>query len=156
MPNQKKQTQKRKIILLTALLVLSSLAFAGAITTNQLQTSTAQARIAPSTGNIGIYSDSTCTQKISNLNWGAIPQGAQANKTVYLKNQCTTTLKLSMTTSNWSPTSAYGQIRVSWGSEGLILKPNQVIAATIRIVVASNSTVTSFNMNIAISGASTK
>ncbi len=149
-------TTNKKIILLTTLLVLSSLAFAGVLATNQLQSSTASAKISTSAGNIGIYSDSACRQKISTLNWGAIPQGTQANRTVYLKNQCATSLKLSMTTANWSPTAACGQITVSWNREGATLKQNQVVPATIKIDVASNATVTYFNMDIAITGVSEK
>jgi hypothetical protein len=156
MGNPSNQTLNKKIVILTTLLVLSSIFFAGILSTNTTQSSTASAKITNSAGNIMIYSDSACTQKVSTLNWGAIPQGASTNKTIYLKNQCSMTLKLYMTTSNWSPTTAYSQITVTWNRENTTLKQNQVIPATIRIDVASNASVTDFNMDIAIIGTAIK
>src|SRR3990170_3966000 len=56
-----------------------------------------------STVNVGVYSDSTCTQQLTSISWGSVAPGASAARTVYVKNTGTAQISLSMTRANWNP-----------------------------------------------------
>ncbi|MCW4003170.1 MAG: hypothetical protein NWE95_04565 [Candidatus Bathyarchaeota archaeon] len=103
---------------------------------------------------LGVYSDSACTVPLTALDWGSLSPGGTVTKNVYLKNtQGTATLTLGMTTSNWNPTSANGPITVTWNKQGTTLAPGQSTAATLTLTVSSSiSGITSFNVQIAITG----
>ncbi len=153
MDNTSNPKLNKKIIILASLFILT-IAFTGALSTSITQ-SIVSGKIINLT-NIGIYSDKACKQPITTLNWGAIPQGTSANQTIYIKNLYSTTLQLSMTTLNWNPTNANNSIAVTWNCEGATLRPHQVLPATISINIASNTSVTAFNMDVSIAGISTQ
>ena len=66
---------------LTLLLFVSLLA-SGAIVT----TATVSSSGVISTANLGIYSDSACTQRITSINWGNLSPSSSVTRTVYIKN----------------------------------------------------------------------
>jgi hypothetical protein len=116
-------------------------------------TSTVSASHIVTRGKLGIYSNSACTQKITSIDWGPIPQGNSTSKIVYVKNLGTIPLRLSMSNANLNPTSANGSIALSWNRENTILSRNQATSANITLSIASKiSTTTNFNMQIVISG----
>jgi hypothetical protein len=109
---------------------------------------------APPYSTLGVYSDMYCTVPLQSLDWGALSAGVTVTRTVYVKNtQGTSSLTLGMTASNWTPTSANGPLTVTWNKQGTTLAPGQATAATIALTVSpSISGITSFNVQIAISG----
>jgi hypothetical protein len=103
--------------------------------------------------NIGVFSDSACTQKIASIDWGPIPQGYSKSKIVYVKNLGTIPLRLSISNTNLNPTIANGSITLNWNLENTILSRNQATSANITLSIASKiSTTTNFNLQIVISG----
>jgi hypothetical protein len=104
--------------------------------------------------NIGLYSDSACTMPLTNIDWGTLAPGGSVIKTVYMKNtQGIAALALSMTPTNWNPTNANGPLTITWNKEETILASGQSTAATITLAVASSTTsITSFSVQIAITG----
>jgi hypothetical protein len=133
---------------LTLLLFVSLLA-SGAIVT----TATVSSSGVISTANLGIYSDSACTQRITTLNWGNIAPSSSVTRTVYIKNSGNTPLTLRMATTSWSPTNANGPITLTWNRENMVLAGNQVTTATITLNTQSSvSGITTFSMNIVVSG----
>ena len=100
-----------------------------------------------------VYSNSLCTQKITSINWGKIAPESSISKTVYVKNLGTTPLMLTMSKTNWNPTTANDSITLTWNRESTILAPNQIISANFTLGVSSSiSGITSFSMNIIITG----
>ena len=57
--------------------------------------------------NVGVYSDSACTQTATALNVGTLNPGGTATQTIYIKNAGNTAETLTMTTNNWTPTNAH-------------------------------------------------
>jgi len=105
------------------------------------------------TTNLGVYSDSACTQSLTSINWGTVSPGGSVARTIYVKNLGTNQLTLSMTGANWSPASADGPITLTWNREGTALGANQVATATLTLRVSSSiSGITTFNVNIVITG----
>ncbi len=53
--------------------------------------------------NLGVYSDSACTQTATALTAGTLNPGATTTQTVYIKNTGNIPETLTMTTTNWTP-----------------------------------------------------
>ena len=105
------------------------------------------------TANLGVYSDSACTTKLTSIDWGTISPSSSISKTVYVKNLGTTPLTIAMSETNWNPTIADGPITLTWNRESTILAANQVSTATLTLAIASSiSGITSFSTNIVITG----
>ncbi len=104
--------------------------------------------------NIGVYSDSTCAVPLTSINWGSPSPGGAITQTVYIKNtQGATPLTLSLSASNWSPTSANGPLTVTWNQQGTVLAPGNSVAAIITLSVSSSvSGISTFSVQISISG----
>ena len=103
--------------------------------------------------NIGVYSDSGCTNLITSINWGAVAAGTAVTQTVYVKNTGTGTMTISLAASSWSPTGASTYINVAWNQQGTQLTAGQSVAATITLTVSTIITgITSFGNTIAITG----
>jgi hypothetical protein len=105
------------------------------------------------TVNVGVYSDSDCTQNCTSLSIGAVNPGGTANQTVYIKNTGTVPETLSMTISNWNPPSANSSLTLSWNLENSVLNAGQSIPATLTLTVASSpGSLTNFSCSITFTG----
>jgi len=90
---------------------------------------------------------------MSSFNWGTISLGTTATKTVYIKNVGNTQLTLSLSLSNWNPSTANGPLTISWNKESATIAANQVISATITLAVSpSASGFTTFSVDAVITG----
>ena len=141
-----------KIIVIALTIIALSLVGTtlAAITVNQNLTSTGSIA---TTANIGVYSDAACTNPLTNINWGSRSAGNTATQTVYVKNTGTSSLTLTLATTNWNPTVASNYITVSWNRQGTLLTAGQSTTATITLTVSQSITgVTTFSNTITISG----
>jgi len=103
--------------------------------------------------NVGVYSDSGCTQNCTSINWGSIAPGNSTTRTIYVKNIGTIPMTLSMTTGSWVPPNANTYISLSWNREGTVLTANQSISATLTLSASSSAgNITSFSFNTIITG----
>jgi hypothetical protein len=154
--NSKGETQLEKKILVigltTAVVAIGmfvTLLTSGAIISSKTITSTGII----ATANLGVYSDSACTQSLTSINWGTVSPGGSVARTIYVKNIGTTQMTLSMTGTNWNPASANGPITLTWNRDGTALDANQVATATLTLSASSSiSGITTFNLDIVITG----
>ncbi|MEM2147134.1 MAG: hypothetical protein QXJ94_00820 [Candidatus Bathyarchaeia archaeon] len=129
--------------------ILLTVAASGLLTVNK----TIPATGSITTINVEVYSDSGCTQVLTQIDWGTVSPGSTVTKTIYIKNTGNAQMTLSMTTSNWNPNSANGPITITWNKEGATLAGGQSTTATITLTVASSiSNITNFSVNIVITG----
>ena len=102
---------------------------------------------------VGVYWDSSCTSKVTSIDWGSLEPGAQVVKTVYIRNEGTVPVVLNMTTDNWNPASVRDYITLTWNREDYMLSSGSVVSADLTLSVSSGvSGVTSFSFDIIISG----
>ena len=147
------QLKKKTIVGLT----LAAIAIAGLLTIAASGVLVSSQTI-PNSGvitsaNIGLYSDSSGTQSISSISWGTVTPGNIITRTLYVKNTGNIPLTLSMTKTNWIPTSANGPITLLWDRDSTLLNVNQVVAATLTLSVSSSTNgITTFSFNIIITG----
>jgi len=103
---------------------------------------------------VGIYSDQSCTSPVSSISWGILDPGSNANKTIYIRNEGNTAATLSMTTSNWNPTTTSSYMTLSWNYGGQTLSVNQVVQVKLTLSVSSSVTgITNFSFDITITAA---
>lgn len=104
-------------------------------------------------GNVGIYTDSSCTQPLTSIDWGSFSPGESVNKIIYIKNAQSIPLTLNMSPINWNPIQASESITVTWNKENVILVSQQSTEATLTLTVSSNiSGISQFSVDIMIKG----
>lgn len=105
---------------------------------------------------VGVYSNSGCTTAVSSIPWGVLEPGGTKTSIIYIKNEGTVRVRLSMTVGNWNPSSASNYITVSWNRESYTLDPGSVVQANLTLSVSSSiSGITSFSFDITITGTET-
>jgi archaellum component FlaG (FlaF/FlaG flagellin family) len=103
--------------------------------------------------NVGVYSDVSCTQTLTSIDWGSVSPGGSVTRIIYVKNTGNAQISLSMTTANWNPSGANGPITLTWNRESTTLNPGQSTAATLTLSVSSGiSGITTFSVNVVITG----
>jgi hypothetical protein len=105
------------------------------------------------TVNLGVYSDSACSQTVTSLNVGTLNPGGTANQTVYVKNTGNVPETLTMTTNNWTPTNAPTYLTLSWNQQNNVLAAGASIQATLTLTAASNTgSLTTFSCDVTLTG----
>ena len=102
---------------------------------------------------VGVYWESNCVNDVSSIGWGYLDPGSSHDKTVYIRNEGTVPMTLSMTVDGWDPSSASGDITVTWNREDQTLDAGDVLVTTITLSVSSEtSDLSSFSFDITIVG----
>ncbi len=142
------------IVAIAATGLILTVLSAGVLNSSQTLHSQGTLTQVQTTINIGVYSDSACTQSVSSLNWGALTPGGSTSRTVWIKNTGNATAVLSMSTSAWNPANANQWLSLSWDKEGTVIAPNGVVQATLTLTVAQSvdSSITTFAFDIQITG----
>lgn len=137
------------LIAITAVATLLTVTTAGLLSVNQA---------VPSTGtitalNVGVFSDSACTQELTSVDWGTVSPGDTVTRTIYVKNTGNADIDLSMTTTNWNPSTAAGPLVIEWDVEGWDLSPGNQHTVTLTLSASSSiSGITDFSVEIVITG----
>jgi len=89
--------------------------------------------VIPNTGTVktigvGVYWDSGCTSQVTSIDWGTIDAGATENVVVYIRNEGTGPVTLSLSTENWSPSSASSYMDLTWDYSGAAIAVDGVEA----------------------------
>ena len=105
------------------------------------------------TVNVGVYSNSECTQNCTSISWGALYPGNSTSKIVYVKNTGTVPITLTMTTATWTPTDADDYLTLDWDQQDTVLNVGDSVSANITLTAASDTgELQDFNFNIVITG----
>jgi hypothetical protein len=101
---------------------------------------------------VGVYWDPECTQNVTTIDWGYLDLGDTTNVTVYINNEGSTPLILTMTHENWDPTSAPQYITLTWNRENHTLNTGHT-PATLTLTTSPDTTgITDFSFDIIITG----
>lgn len=100
---------------------------------------------------VGIYWDQGCTNRTLSLNWGPIEPGSNSTVMIYVRNEGDSTVSLWMTTSNWTPSVAIGNMTLIWTYSGRTLSAGEVIPIDLTLNVSPTiSGITDFSFGIVI------
>jgi len=147
-----KNVEKRKSVLLAAFVIAIALMMASVLAV--LQSSRTISSHGTIRGvNVGIYEDSGCSQLLSSIDWGTIDNGSQTVKTVYLKNEGTVNMTLSISNNTWVPSGAVDYMSLTWNRQGYVLVNGTSVNADLTLAVLPSFTNgTDFSFNIVITG----
>lgn len=102
---------------------------------------------------VSVYWYSNCTSPVSIIDWGTIAPGELATKTIYIRNNGTVAVTLSMTTEQWFPSTAQNYITLDWNCSDQLVNSGSVVCAVLALNVSSSvSGITSFTFDIVITG----
>lgn len=105
--------------------------------------------------NLGVYKDNSCSENLTNIDWGSLSPGDIIYKAIYVKNTGNSPVNIHMTTDSWNPIEANGPITLTWNQENTVLNAGEVVKATLTLNVAANiSGINDFSFNIIITGIS--
>ena len=100
---------------------------------------------------IGVYWDSGLTSKVSTTYWGFLQPGAQKSLMVYVHNEGNSPVTLSLSTSNWAPSTASAYLALTWNYNGQTISPSAQMQVTLTLTVSSNITgISNFSFDIII------
>lgn len=103
--------------------------------------------------NVNVYQDSNCTQPLTSVDWGTLDNGSSAIKTVYVRNEGTANMTLSLGNNTWVPSNATDYLTLSWDRENYVLANGASVGANLNLTVSPMFTTgTDFSFNIVITG----
>lgn len=115
-------------------------------------------RTVPNSGNVnavgvGVYWNSACTNETTSINWGSLDPNTTKSYPVYIKNNGTVPVTLTIATSNWNPASASTYISLTWNCTSYRLANGGVVTGVLALTVSPNiSGITSFGFDVTIIG----
>jgi hypothetical protein len=98
---------------------------------------------------IGVYWDNSRTNRVTEINWGLLEPGNKKSFTIYISNEGNAPLTLSMSTSNWNPSSAANYLTLTWSNIGQRINAGVTAQLTLTLTVSPTvSGINSFNFDI--------
>lgn len=102
---------------------------------------------------VSVYWYSNGTSPVTTIDWGTVAPGGSVTKVIYIRNNGTVPVVLSMVTSAWSPSTAANYITVTWNCSSYTLNAGYVVGAALNLSVNSTiSEITTFSFSITITG----
>jgi hypothetical protein len=103
--------------------------------------------------NVGVYTNSACTNNCTSIDWGMLSPGGSTTKTIYVKNTGTIPVTLSMTPANWSPSNANNYLTVTWNRANYALAAGASVSAILTLTASSSAgSLTNFSFDVVITG----
>ena len=123
------------------------------VTAGIIATQTIPSNGTVTTVNVGVYTNSECTENCTSISWGAIYPGNSTSVTVYVKNTGTKQITLSMTANSWAPEDADDYLTLSWDQQGIVLNAGDSVSANITLTADPDTgDLADFSFDIVITG----
>ena len=102
---------------------------------------------------IDVFSDSACTQPMSNVVWGNIEVDSTIFQSIYIRNAGDDGVTLSLSAENWNPVDATNYLQLSWNYDGSTIASGEIREVILSLSAASSvSGIDSFSFDIVITG----
>jgi hypothetical protein len=149
--------QKRKFVNATiavvALILLSGFMLSQVMSAIQISRTISNVGTLKLSVDIGVYWDASFTNRTTAINWGTSDPGTAKSFSMYIRNEGTSALTLSISTSNWSPSTASNYITLNWNYNGQTVNPNEYVSVTFTLTVSNSiAGVSSFSFDISLVG----
>jgi hypothetical protein len=151
--------KRTKVVLATVALVLLSGLISGLMVAQVLSAIQSISTIS-SVGTVkavgvGVYWDASATNRTTAINWGTLDPGSQKSFTVYIRNEGNSAMTLSLSASNWNPSTASNYMSLSWNYNGQSVSAGATVQVTITLTVSGSITsVSNFSFDLVIIGSS--
>jgi hypothetical protein len=142
----------QKMVFGTALAVVVVLMMTSVLALIQSNTSFTNSGIV-GTVNVGVYSNTACTQTVSSIAWGTMNPGTSTVQTVYVKNLGSVTMTLNMTSNSWTPSNSPTYMSLTWNAENASVAAGSSVQANFTLTISPSITgISAFSFNIVITG----
>jgi len=94
---------------------------------------------------IGVYWDNNRTNRVTEINWGLLEPGSQKSFTINISNEGNAPLTLSMSTSNWNPSSAANYLTLTWSNIGQTINAGATVQLALTLTVSPSVSVSGIN-----------
>jgi hypothetical protein len=102
---------------------------------------------------IGVYWDAGLTNSANAIDWGMLEPGTQKSFTIYTRNEGNSPITMSMSTSNWNPSTASSYLTLTWNYNGQTINPGASVQVTLTLTVSASITgINSFSFDIIAAG----
>jgi hypothetical protein len=152
---------KQSSVVYVAVLLLTLMFLSGIILGSSLNLAVSYvqgARTIPNAGavksiGVGVYWDPTLTTKVDSIDWGTLVPGSTKNVTIYVDNEGTASVALSLNTSNWYPSTVFNYMTLTWDYREQVISALSTLRVTLILSVSADiRDVTAFNFDITITG----
>jgi hypothetical protein len=148
---------KRKFVYTTisviAVILLSGFMLAQVMSAIQVSSTISNVGTLKLSADIGVYWDASFTDNVATMDWGALDPGATKSFSVYIHNEGNYALTLSMSTSNWNPSTASNYLTMDWDYNGQTVEPNEYVRVTLTLTVSQSITgISNFSFDINLVG----
>jgi len=110
-----------------------------------------EARGTIKTVGVEAYWDVSCTDKVTEIDWGTLEPGSQTETLFHIKNQGNAPVTLSLGVEDWSPSEAQNYMSVDWDYDGSPVNPGAAIPVRVTLAVSADiAGVTAFSFQIII------
>lgn len=100
---------------------------------------------------IGVYTDSSLSTAVSSIDWGMLEPGSSQNFTCYIRNEGNAVIVLTLSTTNWTPSSVSQLMTLNWNYANGSIAPNEVIKVTFTLSSSKSIPgITGFSFNTVI------
>ena len=140
-------------IAVVALTLISGFMVLQVLSTIQLSSTISTVGTIKLSEGMGVYQDAGFTSAVTAIDWGALEPGAIKSYSVYIRNEGSSVLTLSMSTADWSPSTASNYLTLTWNSNSQSVNAGEAIRATFTLTVSNSvSGITSFSFDINLLG----
>jgi hypothetical protein len=102
---------------------------------------------------IEVYQKEDLADRVTTINWGTLKPGDTKTYTIYVSNKGNFPLTLSMSTSNWNPSSASNYLTLTWSYSGQTIRAGEAVQVTLTLTVSSSiSGLSNFGFDITAVG----
>ncbi len=106
-----------------------------------------------STGNMGIYWDAICSNRVESISWGVLLPNQIAKAVVYVRNEANVSAILILNTANWNPANASTYLKFSWNAQNISLDPGDVVKVSLYLSVSPDTKgISTFSFDIVFEG----
>jgi len=149
--------QKRKFVNATiavvALILLSGFMLSQVMSAIQISRTISNVGTLKLSVDIVLLICASFTNRTTAINWGTLDPGTTKSFSIYIRNEGNSALTLSMSTSNWSPSTASNYITLNWNYNGQTVNPNGNVGVTFTLTVSNSiAGVSSFSFDISLVG----
>ena len=103
--------------------------------------------------NVDVYSDSGLATPCTSLNVGTISPGSTVTQNIWIKNNGTVPVTLTMALGNWNPSNAGSYLTLTWNRQSYSLAAGANVQATLTLTAAANTgSLTTFSCDVTITG----
>jgi len=140
-------------ISMIALILLSGFMLAQVMSAIQMSRTISNVGTLKMSADIGVYWDASFTNRISTIDWGTLDPGVTKSFSIYIRNEGNYALTLSMSPSNWSPSTTSNYLTLSWNYNDQTVNPNEYVLVTLTLTVSPSITgISNFNFDLNLVG----